>query len=337
MDVNIEVRYTVQGAPGLYGMSNNLEYTYMLVSGKAWKDTIGSAEIILTAPYSLTDKTLLGYQPQGAVVNGSEIRWRFENFEPDANITAGLMDPGHWALINNQVKAVTDNPQDGEAWARLARAYRDAVISKPVGFHGGLGGFEYYGQSLTAFAKAVGLRPADADLRIDYAELLIHNAFTPFAGDSAAVYDSLVLAVEQLQRAIKIQPNHPRAYLLMKDLESWPNAPRKLVDLSGAQPNFLILTPGGPTTTPVPSLTRTPFPASLTPTATWTRNPTRTPTRTATATVTAPARTFTPLVIAEVQQAATEAPAQPGPRSSPLCGAALLPVLSLLAWAALRK
>jgi len=336
-DVDIEVRYTIQAAPGLYGMSNNIQFYYVLVSGKDWKDTIGSAEIILSAPYTLTGKTLLGAQPEGGVVKGSEIRWKFENFEPDTNITVGLLDPGHWKLINQQVKAVTANPQDGEAWAKLARAYRDAVISEPDGFHGQSGGFEYYGQSLTAFAKAVGLRPNDADLRIDYAALLIRNAFNPIAGDADDIYHGLVVAVKQLQRALEIHPNHPRAIELLERLESWQNAPVKIVDLSGAQPAYLILTPGGPTNTPVPTLTRTPFPPSLTPTATWTRNPTRTPTITPTPSATVPQSAIT-LVLPTSSEA--DAPVRPeAPRSSPspLCGTALLPLGILAAILSARR
>lgn len=329
-DVGIEVRYTVLGAPGLYGMHNNIQFYYLLASGAAWKDTIGSAEIILTTPYILSEKNLLGYQPESGVVSGSEIRWRFENIEPQSNITAGLLDPGHWKLINQQVKAVSDNPQDGVAWAKLARAYRDAVIAEPSGFHGQLAGYEYYAQSLTAFNKAVNLRPDDVDLRIDYADLLIRNAFSPIAGDAEDIHDSLVLAVKQLQRALEIHPNHPRAIELLQSLESWENAPQKIVDLSGARPNYLILTPGGPTRTAAPTQTRTPFPPSLTPTPTWTRNPTRTLTITPTPSATVPFKTFTPLALAEVDQEST--PPQPeNPRApqSPLCGAALLPFVAL--------
>lgn len=336
-DVDIEVRYTVQGAPGLYGMSNNIQFYYVLVSGKGWKDTIGSAEIILNAPYALTGKTLLGVQPEGGVVKGSEIRWKFENFEPDTNITVGLLDPGHWKLINLLVKAITDNPQDGDSWARLARAYRDAVIAQPVGFHGELSGFEYYGQSLTAFAKAVSLLPNDADLRIDYADLLIHNAFNPIAGDDEDIYNSLVLAVQQLKRALEIDPNHPRALELLKSLETWQNAPVEIVDLSAARPNYLILTPGGPTRTLAPTITHTPFPPSLTPTATWTRNPTRTLTVTPIPSATEPRRTLT--LIVQVP-AATNAPVEPeNPRGAPSsrCGAALLPIGMLVILAARRS
>jgi hypothetical protein len=336
-DVDIEVRYTIQAAPGLYGMSNNIQFYYVLVSGKDWKDTIGSAEIILSAPYTLTGKTLLGAQPEGGVVKGSEIRWKFENFEPDTNITVGLLDPGHWKLINQQVKAVTANPQDGEAWAKLARAYRDAVISEPDGFHGQSGGFEYYGQSLTAFAKAVGLRPNDADLRIDYAALLIRNAFNPIAGDADDIYHGLVVAVKQLQRALEIHPNHPRAIELLERLESWQNAPVKIVDLSGAQPAYLILTPGGRPTHQFPPSRALPShlhsPPQLPGRATQRAPPPSHPRRRATV----PQSAIT-LVLPTSSEA--DAPVRPeAPRSSPspVCGTALLPLGILAAILSARR
>jgi hypothetical protein len=164
-----------------------------------------------------------------------------------------------------------------------------------------------------------------------YAELLIWNAFYPSFGGPEEVKEGLVLGVDHLRRALKISPDHMRANALLKQLAEWPQAPQPVVDLSGAKPDFLILTPGGEAYTPVPTQTRTPFPPTLTPSPTWTRAPTRTPTLTATVkpTLTPPA-----LITVVAEEAATPAA---GGRSPGICGAALAPGMMAAAWVIRRR
>jgi hypothetical protein len=97
-DVQIEVRYSAQGYPGVYGTEVYVQFNYVLVSGAGWNDTIGSAEIIFHAPYTLNKKVQLPYFPENGVVSGSEIRWSFNNFEPEGDINVAMMDPGHWQM-----------------------------------------------------------------------------------------------------------------------------------------------------------------------------------------------------------------------------------------------
>ncbi len=332
-DVQIEVRYTAQGYPGVYGNNVYVQFSYVLASGAGWKDSIGSAEIIFHAPYTFNNKVQLPYFPENGVVSGSEIRWKFTDFEPDSNINVAMMDPAHWRLIQDQTRGVTEQPKDGTTWGRLAEAYHTAVKANPVGWRADAGGYEMFARSATAYARAVTLRPDDADLHYGYAELLIWNAFYPSFGGPEEISAGLVRGVDQLRRALEIQPNHIRANALLKQIAEWPQAPRRIVDLSGPRPVFLLLTPGAETYTPVPTLTRTPFPPSLTPSPTWTRAPTRTPTQTATVT-----KTYTQRAPQGVTRVAVEAATPAASEGTPsICGVALAPGVIAVAWALRRR
>lgn len=328
-DVQIETRHTAQGAPGAYGTDVYIQFHYVLASGAAWFDTIGSAQIILRAPYTFNNKTKLPHFPENGVVNGSEIRWNYSEFEPDFSIHAAMMNPRHWQYIQDSTRAVTDAPQDGNAWWGLAEAYKAAVKVSPEGWRTDEAGYEMFGKSATAYARAAALRPDDADLRYGYAELLIWNAFYPSFGRAEDIDAGLVRGVEQLKRALEINPQHISGNALLKRLAEWPGAPRPIVNLSETGADYLILTPGGQAYTPAPTQTRTPFPPSLTPSPTWTRAPSRTPTQTAAATQ-APSFVFT----IDVQETA---PADGNGRSPGLCGAALAPGVLAMVMVVMRK
>jgi hypothetical protein len=224
---------------------------------------------------------------------------------------------------------VTEKPQDGAAWGRLAEAYKAAVKLDPAGWRGDEGGYEMFAKSATAYGRATALRPEDADLRYGYAELLIWNAFYPTFGRPEEISAGLARGVEQLRRALEINPNHIRANALLKQLAEWPDAPQPIVDLSGPEADYLILTPGGAVYTPVPTQTRTFFPPSLTPSPTWTRAPTRTPTQTVVA-------TQNPSLVATVIAEEVEKPAA-GERSPGICGAALAPGMLAVVWRIKRR
>ncbi len=330
-DVQIEVRYTAQGfSGGIYGSEAYVQFHYVLTSGAAWKGTTGHAEIIFHAPYEFNKKVLLPFSPETGTVQGSEIRWEFNDFEPDRNITVSMMDPSHWQLIQDQTRAVNDNPQDGAAWGRLAESYKAAVKVNPEGWRSDEGGYEMFATSATAYARAVSLSPADADLRYGYAELLIWDAFYPNFGRPQDIEAGLVRGVENLRRALAINPKHVRANALLKRLAEWKGGQRPVVDLSGPTPVYLVLTPGGANYTPAPTRTRTPFPPSLTPSPTWTRAPSRTPTATA---IAAETQTL-PAIITIVEGAAVPEEATATPESSQgtpgLCGAVVLPAVGMV-------
>ena len=107
------------------------------------------------------------------------------------------------------------NPDDGEAWAVLAEAY------KMIGNHGA---------AIEAFGKATGLLPPNARLLADYAESTALAAGGDFTGRPT----------ELLEQALAADPNDPKAIALMGAARyragDLPQARRYLARLLGTLP-----------------------------------------------------------------------------------------------------
>lgn len=256
-DVVIEVTYTTepyQDADASYA------YAYILETGTGWKGTIGTANIILQVPYELNDSNFYSCWPEGCALSGNKIRWHFEDFEPTANIGVSLLPPPLWQRIAFEKKNTTQNPNDGEAWGRLAKAYKESIMARR-GFRSEPAAIERYRLSKEAYEKAVALLPNDADWHYGYAELLCWNAdWNNLLGEP--VEDVWQACVEQIRQAIHINPRHEKANELLRHI-----AEPKLVDISGSQPDYLILT-REPTSTATPVEARAPAQNPIQPTLT---------------------------------------------------------------------
>lgn len=87
------------------------------------------------------------------------------------------------------LKLRTQTPDDGEGWALLARSYVE---------------IKQYREAADAFAQAAKRIPNDATLLADYADALGMSKGKTLRGEPAAL----------AQRALKIDPNHPKALAL---------------------------------------------------------------------------------------------------------------------------
>jgi hypothetical protein len=336
-DVTITVTYKFLGDYIDHGvMTNYLKFTYILVTGAGWKDTIGSADIIARLPYNVSDQTIYEAS-QGAKLDKNEVRWHFDNLEPETNISLVIMNPLTWAAIQKEAKAVEDNPQDGEAWGRLGKAYKSAVMLER-GFRSGVYAADMLQQGLEAYRNAVNLLPKDADWHYGYADLACWLAeWPPTVEDDLAKPVILRTCIEQLKLALDLNPNYTKAKerLTMLAENSWLG--NDFLDLSGGKPDYLILTPGNyKTATPYPAGTPSPTPGitplkpqPTLPAPTATLEPTATHVE-VTDTPEPPAATHTP-----VPEQPTAQPVQPK-GGLPLCGSALLPLL-VLGWVLLRR
>ena len=125
-DIQIQVSYTQK--PTVY--LPYIFFTYILETGAAWKDTIGSADFLVRLPYPASWENVSdGPYPsttQGAVFSGNEISWHFENLEPEynQNFLISLISPVYWQALLAAQEAVKSNPENGDAWGNLARAYK---------------------------------------------------------------------------------------------------------------------------------------------------------------------------------------------------------------------
>ncbi|SCK58530.1 cytochrome c-type biogenesis protein CcmH [Variovorax sp. HW608] len=92
-------------------------------------------------------------------------------------------------MVNQLAQRLRSEPDDPEGWVMLARSY--AALERP-------------GDAAMAFAKAVTLSPDEPALRADYADVL--------ASVEGGVLNGLALA--QIQRALALDPDQPKALAL---------------------------------------------------------------------------------------------------------------------------
>src|SRR5512143_2229426 len=125
-DVPIEVRYTLE-ASGEYPF---VWFRYILSTGAGWKDSIGSADIIVQLPYEanienvlLESADMLSGTTQSSTFDGNKIRWHYDDLEPTTNnnFEVNLVMPSAWEQLLAEQNTVAQDPRDGEAWGRLGK------------------------------------------------------------------------------------------------------------------------------------------------------------------------------------------------------------------------
>lgn len=249
-DVMIEVEYTVQGS----GYYPNEMFNYVLETGAGWNGTIGSAEIIVRLPYEATsynvwiDETS-GYSETtpGGVRSGEEIRWKFEDFEPtfENNFRVVVLAPSLWEDVLAEIKVVTNKPNDGEAWGRLGKAYKE-IIRSPKGFlRNDAAGNEMFELSREAYGKCIALLPDDPLWRYGFADLLWSRYYWDYLLYSKPDPEGfLPAALAHLQTAHDLAPDNPLINDLLDQISY--SAPEALA-FDGTSYIYLALT-----ATPVP-------------------------------------------------------------------------------------
>ena len=310
-DVIIEVSYMVQG----FGYYPYEMFKYVLETGAGWKDTIGSAEIIVRLPYEANSKnamlepsTLLMKSTPGGVIQGNEIRWTFENLEPSSenNIEVVLLGPPLWRTLQQEMQAVAQNASDAEAWRRLAKTYQEVITIGKGALRDDPAGREMYALSKNAYQNCFALNPDNSLCHAGYADLLwSYYYFDIYWLGKTDTERILPTVLTELQTALILDPNNQDA----KDsLRGISNAIPEAVTLEGD--NFVLLGLTATTIPPRPHVEE----VAETPPPTPKPNPTQ------------PA---TP--------APTESAPQPNARS-PLCGSAalLLPLFGIV-WLVRRK
>lgn len=254
-DVTIQVAYMTHG----FGYYPYEAFRYILETGAGWKDTIGSADIIVRLPYEasrhniwLPDETT-GYSQTspGAVLSGKEVKWHFDNLEPtwESNIEISLVTPALWQKVLNETDVVTKNPDDGEAWGRLGKAYKEIAIMSKGYPRGDADGYEVWRLSRQAYEKCLSLLPEDALWQFGYADLLWpHYYLNIYMAGKPDTEGLLTRTLTALKTSLELDPNNERAKDLLLNISySIPGA----IAISGSNYDFLALT-----STPIPP---TPF------------------------------------------------------------------------------
>ncbi|HNB51236.1 MAG TPA: hypothetical protein PK530_04815, partial [Anaerolineales bacterium] len=236
------------------------EFSYVLGTGAGWFDTIGKADIVIRLPYDVTDINLWSCYPEDCAISGKEISWHYEDFEPQGNVGIDIIKPPVWQRVLNETANLQQNPNDGESWGRLAKAYKDSLWNSKgiIAFDEDDLEKDIYFLSKDAYEKAVELLPNDADWHYGFADLLCRYAeWNSYSNKT--LREDWVACIQQVKFALDIKPSHEAANELLQNLYQYPPADTELVDLSGPEPIYLILTPQ-PTETATPIPSNTPIP-----------------------------------------------------------------------------
>ena len=213
-DVSILVEYDLQGS-GYYPFT---AFYYILETGAGWKDTIGSADVILRLPYEASSQNVImdvqigwAETTSGGVFDGNEVRWHFEEFEPGMdqpvqNMEFALVAPPAWENVLAARANVENYPGDGEVWGMLGKSYKEVFLMSK-GYREDAGGQELYQLSVEAYEKCLSLKPNDAQWHAGFADLLANRATWDFwiSGTTPEMYRSL----EEIHTALELAPNDP--------------------------------------------------------------------------------------------------------------------------------
>lgn len=262
-DVLIEVVYDVQG----FGYYPYEVFKYVLETGAGWNGTIGSAEIILRLPYEANEQNIwiegvegYGNATPGGVFSGNEVRWKFEDLEPafENNFQFVIVTPSLWQKVLTEDANVTKDRNDGEAWGRLAKAYKEIIMMSHGNLRSDIAGQGMFELSRSAYETCLGILPQDPLWMYGYAELLwSHYYFDLYLMGKPDTQNILSTTLMRLQTALSIDPNLQLAKDLLNEISyAVPDA----VSIDGD--TFIYL---GLTATPVPP---TPWAAEATPTFT---------------------------------------------------------------------
>ncbi|GAB4523896.1 MAG: hypothetical protein Fur0018_06990 [Anaerolineales bacterium] len=261
-----------------------VEYAYILKTGSGWFGTIGSADIIFRMPYAITDENFYGCSPEDCQRSTYEVRWHREDFEPDFDVSMAILHPDVWQMLVASREQIAANPDDGNAWGRLGRAYKEIALDRK---HDIVNDHDAYQRSKDAYEHALALLPDDVDWHYGIAELLCAKARTDYYDSGVAIADVFAefqACVAQLKFVLDARPDDAQALEWLQ----WTNATTACsdhaigeracwdtVDLSGTRPDYLILTPQTPPadlppdTTPIPEVTivstSTPTPRAASP------------------------------------------------------------------------
>lgn len=318
-DVNLTVTYTTLG----FGYEPHIVFRYILETGAGWKDTIGSAEIVVVLPYAASLENVMfdeysgyGQTTPNPQFSGNEIRWRFENLEPgwEDNFAVMVIQPSAWQKVLRERENTAKNPNDGEAWGRLGKAIKE-VIRYPKGYlRADDAGRQMYLEAVAAYDKAVTLLPRDALWHYGFADLLwshyVNEVYWPGGQDVA----ELMRLAGELNTSLSLDPKNQDARNLAEYISyTMPG----VIEQAGNNYIFLALTTTPTALPPTPTVTQPPAESTFTP------SPQPSPTW-----------TIPPTAFVE----GTEPLPAPQPDSAPgapFCGGAalLLPLLIGLAWA----
>lgn len=323
-EITIEVSYTIMPTDYMPYAG----FAYVLQTGAGWRDTIGSAEIIVRLPYLATAESVQNLS-MPATFKGNEVLWEFTDLEPtqEHDLFFSILVPPIWQQLTEAHAGVDANPEDADALVKLAMAYEACIP-----YHG----IMVQNQNIatlaeTSYERAIALRSNDADLYGGYAALLWKHLGYQVISDESDPAVQRVLAV--VNAALTRDPQQKQALAVLEDMNTLAGKPLSL------PPAYQVLTP-----TPQPGTVQSPIPepGSSTPEASSVPSVASGPTPTQIPTMTPSIVQATP---STVQPSTTASPASSSPGAASfsftsivlLVGALLLVIGVILAFLGVHK
>lgn len=254
-DVSINVAYTLRGT-GEYPF---ISFAYLLETGAGWKDTIGRVDLIVRLPYEANHRNVFidespgwGHTSPGEMMEGNEIRWHYDDLEPEYqhNLSVVMVMPSAWEKVLTERGNVAANPDDGEAWGRLGKIYKETALLRR-GVRRDAGGMELFDLSREAYEKCLELLPNDALWHAGYADLLFSRYYWEEFMSGGYQLNNILKAIEEYHIAYTLAPNNARIQEMMLDAYYGSDA----IDVVDDEYIFSWLT-----VTPTLAPTRTPTP-----------------------------------------------------------------------------
>ncbi len=261
-DVIVDITYTITPTDLMpYG-----RFAYVLQTGAGWRDTIGSAEVIVRLPYEARFETVR--EPTaGAILAGNEVRWNFTNLEPTEqnDIFVSLLAPSVWQSIADAQKAVNTNPNQVAPLIQLANAYEAAVS-----YHGSYAqpNDPFIQLSEAPYKHALQIEPRSADLYGGYAQLLWSHLGYQALPDPNLNEPPIQRLLTVISTALALDPNQKQANDILTEMQSMTTAAIILPAAAVPTPVATAIPTPLPTTPPQPTIQPTVSTATLVPTIT---------------------------------------------------------------------
>jgi hypothetical protein len=207
-EVEIRVSYDLDGTG--YSYESRTTFYYTMHTGAGWKDTIGSAKVILRLPYEASPLNVIIPDKEIDVTTfeGYDVSWSLTDFEPgrEHDFTFVIVKPVVWNSVLVEKENTAQNAKDGEAWGRLGKAYKEACFAD-VKRHPRSDESAYllYTLSRGAYEQALKLLPDDGLWHAGYAELLLDYNY--FQEGLETFPEDVALGYQELERAYQLAPD----------------------------------------------------------------------------------------------------------------------------------
>jgi hypothetical protein len=211
-DVFIRVRYTTD----LQDDSPS-KIEYVLGTGAGWFETIGSAAITIRFPYAVGMSNIAAFSgssyeemPQNVLLIGNEVRWQWDNYEPEIYETAGvsIVHPKTWQKILALEYQTGARPDDIDAIIELSRTYQTIENGKNI-----ILSHRHANLAVNVIRQALALHPQEIRLHLELAKIYRNWPWLWTAEHEQKLIETLNIILE-------LEPHNQYALEIKKELET---------------------------------------------------------------------------------------------------------------------